>query len=569
MPNSDFFKPVFDDLATDGYLGDPNGQPAYAYLRVSTDEQADEGRSGLPRQLMHIHEIAYKKGLKIPWDLVYAEDFSGFVLERPELTRLLKALRDPKRRANVVVIEHIDRLSRNADWHQGYLLEQLEKHLQVSVVFWKQFTSRIERAVMGAVAQEGMELARARMLEGVKNKARNGRVTSRKRAYGYKFVDDQGRQGERARKFTHYAIVEEEAVIVRMIFERVCSGEILYQIMGELTQAGIKPPGKYFAWDMTFLRLLIQNPVYKGEYVANRAYTAEVQKPTKDGLSMRTVKKTMYRPEEEWIRVPVPAIVDAETWQRANDMLQKNRQMARRNAKAEYLLTGLLRCAECGYVMTGQRHKQNLKGGRYSDYFGYKCATNHIYARKIVRGIGCTQGYISCRILDTAVWSVVCNVLLQPELLITALETNMRGERNEQIGRQVEYLECELERKKTEDEKLYRAYMADVFDEMEYKARRNQLRAETEHLQTEIERLRPKQITQEQFEMQKAELLAMSEHLRNTGTLLDPPFELKRRILKLTVDVIHLNQREGWFTLTGAITPSIPSVQFPIESVSA
>lgn len=569
MPNPDVFKPVFDALATDGYIGDPNGQPAYAYIRVSSDEQAEEGRSGLPRQIMHIHEVAQQKGLKIAWDFVYAEDFSGFVLERPELGRLLRTLGEPVQKANTVVIEHLDRLSRNADWHQGYLLEQLEKRQKVDVVFWKPITSRIERMVMGAVAQDGMELSKARMVEGMKSKARNGYVTTRKRAYGYKLVDDKGREGERVRRFTRYAIFEDEAVVVRMIFERVCSGETLYKIMGDFTQAGITPPGKYAAWDMTFIRLLIQNTVYKGIYYANRAYTGEVQKPTKDGQSMRTVKKTMYRPEEEWIPVPVPAIVDPETWQRANDMLQKNRQMARRNAKTEYLLGGLIRCAECGYVMAGMRSKANLKGGRYTDYFGYHCSTKHLYARQKTHGITCQQGYISCRILDPSVWSVVCDLLLQPETLIGALEANMRGEQNEQIRRQVEYLEGELGRKGVEDQKLYRAYMADVFDEMEYKARRTQLRNETDVLRTEIERLRPKQITQEQFEAQKAELLALSEHLRTTGTLIDPPFELKRRILKLTVDTVLVNQREGWFTLIGAITPSIPLKQYPLDSVSA
>jgi site-specific DNA recombinase len=564
MADPKFFKLAFDDLAIDGALGDPNGQPAYAYIRVSSDEQAEEGRSGLPRQLIHIHEIAREKGLRVSWDCVFAEDFSGFVLERPELSQLLKTLRTPNRQANVVVIEHLDRLSRNADWHQGYLMEQLEKHLNVRIIFWKQFTSRIERAVMGAVAQEGMELAKARMAEGIVNKALTGRVTSRKRAYGYKFVDEHGREGERARKFTHYAIREDEAMIVRAIFQRVCSGETLYKILIDFTDRNIKPPGKYKAWDTTFLRLLIQNPVYKGEYVANRTYTGEVQKPTKDGLSICTVKKTMYRPEEEWIRVPVPPIVHAETWQRANDMLQKSRQMATRNAKHDYLLNGLLRCAECGFVYSGTRLKENLKGGRYTDYFGYCCSTKSHYTRKKVGGVTCSQGYISCRKLDTAVWSVVCDLLLRPETLIAALESNLRGERNDQVNRQIGYLERELEHKKTEDEKLYRAYMADVFDELEYKDRRGQIRADMERMRQELDFLRPRHMTQQQFETQKAELLAMSERLRDTDTLLDPPFELKRRILKMTVDAIHVNQREGWFTLTGSIQS-----HFQFESASA
>ena len=46
-----------------GYIGAAHGQPAYAYVRVSTEGQTDEGRSGLPRQLLHIHELALKLSL--------------------------------------------------------------------------------------------------------------------------------------------------------------------------------------------------------------------------------------------------------------------------------------------------------------------------------------------------------------------------------------------------------------------------------------------------------------------------------------------------------------------------
>lgn len=317
-------------------------------------------------------------------------------------------------------------------------------------------------------------------------------------------------------------------------------------------------------WDITFLRKLINNPVYKGEYAANRAYTAEVQKPSKDGLTMRTVKKTMYRPEEEWILVPVPAIVDADTWQRANEMLQKNKQMSRRNAKSEYLLTGLLRCAECGYAVAGMRHKENLKGGRRTDYYGYKCATHAYYIRQKAQGIMCHQGYISCRKLDAAVWAAVCQLLLQPETLIVALESSTFDEQQIQTTQQLAFLEKQLRENKAQSERLTRAYLAGAFDEHEFADLRVTLKDEAERLSRELEKLRPKQITREQFEAQKEYILAISEELNSNGTLVDPPFELKRRILKMLVDTIVVNQREGWFTLTGSIQS-----RFPLESVSA
>ena len=56
MPVPKFFKSEFDALATNHAIGHPNGELAYGYLRVSSAGQADEDRSGLPRQIMNVHE---------------------------------------------------------------------------------------------------------------------------------------------------------------------------------------------------------------------------------------------------------------------------------------------------------------------------------------------------------------------------------------------------------------------------------------------------------------------------------------------------------------------------------
>src|SRR5690242_20012068 len=139
MANSTFFKPAFDELAHDGYIGDPRGQLAYGYIRVSDSDQAEDGRSGLPRQIEHIHEAARRHGYKISWELVFADDCSGFTFEeRPALSLLRREYRSSQHRANAVVIEHLDRLSRHADWHQGFLLDEMHQH-GIHTVFWKEF----------------------------------------------------------------------------------------------------------------------------------------------------------------------------------------------------------------------------------------------------------------------------------------------------------------------------------------------------------------------------------------------------------------------------------------------
>src|SRR5512140_469627 len=126
MADTQFFKDVFDSLAVDGCIGDSLGIPAYCYMRVSSSGQADEGRSGLPRQVRNIHEIAQEQGYRISWDMVFADDHTGFEFDdRPELSRLRKEYTTSKCRAKAVVMEYLDRLSRNADWHQGFLLDEM------------------------------------------------------------------------------------------------------------------------------------------------------------------------------------------------------------------------------------------------------------------------------------------------------------------------------------------------------------------------------------------------------------------------------------------------------------
>ncbi|MEZ4682052.1 MAG: recombinase family protein [Caldilineaceae bacterium] len=69
-------------------LGDPQGMPAYAYLRVSSSAQAEEGRSGLPRQIARVHEAAAQSGVYVAWELVYADDHTGFqFVDRPALSQ--------------------------------------------------------------------------------------------------------------------------------------------------------------------------------------------------------------------------------------------------------------------------------------------------------------------------------------------------------------------------------------------------------------------------------------------------------------------------------------------------
>jgi hypothetical protein len=72
-------------------------------------------------------------------------------------------------------------------------------------------------------------------------------------------------------------------------------------------------------------------------------------------------------------------------------------------------------------------------------------------------------------------------------------------------------------------------------------------------MEGERDRLMPERVSAEEVERQKRLIIELAGKLRAIGAYVDPPFEVKQRILKVLVDQIVINVREGWFRLEGTI----------------
>lgn len=557
MANLMFFQDEFNRYATNGVLGDLQGAPAFAYLRVSSSAQAEEGRSGLPRQIARVHEIAAQSGIYIPWELVFADDHTGFqFVDRPALSQLRVEYTRPGRRANTVVIEYLDRLSRNADWHQGFLLDEMKQN-HIQVLFWKGFTSRIERAVMGAVSQDGMERSLEIMREGTLEKARSGRVTARFPAFGYMFVDAEGNSSPKAIKDTYYALHPQQAEIAQLIFYKLGVEGMGTVALCQYLEERFSPPRKYHHWQPGMIRDMIRNPLYKGEFYANRRHRVKV--PAKDqriGEPVRMVERYVERPREEWIFVPVPPLISKELWDAANTMLDKHGKMSSRNGKNAYLLTGLLECAECGSAYNGRTHSQaSLKDSDTTlTYHGYSCNSkrNRTYHER--EAINCSQKQIKATTIEDAIWQAVCTMVMQPERLIAQIDAQLNDAENTGLRKQIAFLKRQLHEGQLEDEKLYKAFMADAFDENEYAEKRAALKEKIATLEREKEVLSSRLTSKEAIEADKAMILQFASQAQELGVVMNAPFEFKQRILKLLVDKITLNVIEGWFEMAGYIS---------------
>jgi len=557
-----------------GYIGAAHGQPAYAYVRVSSEGQTDEGTSGLPRQLLHIHELALKgvpeqgvPPLQIPWTMVYADQgYSGFEFNnRPSLNALLQETANNKR-SPYIVIEHLDRLSRHATWHQGYLLEQFER-AQCQVLFWRSFSSAIERSVMGAIAEQGMRHELQRLMDGQILKARSGRVTAKRARFGYMFVNSRGEPLATPGSDTHYALHPEQAPVMRWIYEaliheRKSLGEIvrLMNEGGAPCWEGPIPVEHGGVWHVPTLANMVKNPVYKGEFFARRHYFVPTGETNAAGRAKHTRKE---RDREEWIQVEVPAIVTPEEWALAQSRLEENRKRSSRNTKSrDWLLSGLIRCRHCGYTwnafMGGHKNRPHR-------YYGCVSRTN---AKACAAGTACLQArYLRADRLEPAVWQAVLAVILDPEIIIDSLGDDYQ-QRLAELRDQQAFLAGSLARMEDEFKRWNQAYGTGVIDLAELKDYRADITRKQEAVRVSSDevagRLQHLEGLQDKDNFVRELLAVFGAALADAGD--EPPPELKRKILRHLVDTIWVDHETLDVKIEGAVSSEINLEEIGVES---
>lgn len=131
-------------------------------------------------------------------------------------------------------------------------------------------------------------------------------------------------------------------------------------VLGRTTKRG-RPFGKNSIYE------ILRNEKYCGTYVFNET-------PKKiAGRRNNRVKN----PEDKIIRIEdaIPAIISKSDWLRVNEMLDNNKTGPRTIDKSTYILTGVLRCGECGSAMTGHTITKKGNGDERIRYRYYNCHT--------------------------------------------------------------------------------------------------------------------------------------------------------------------------------------------------
>ncbi len=203
---------------------------------------------------------------------------------------------------------------------------------------------------------------------GMEGRVRDG-LSSGGLPYGY---HSEPIISERGQITGHRRVIHEpEAKVVRRIFQLYADGYSAREIAKRLTTEGIAPPGALWpnrarrvkAWSpstisggRTFKKGILRNSIYVGRPLWNRSrYLLDPD------TRMDTHR---VRPASEWVEVSAPElrIVSEDLWEKVQRRLTLHevpRAVIGRRNVGNYLLSGFVKCAECGgaYVKTDHSYR--------------------------------------------------------------------------------------------------------------------------------------------------------------------------------------------------------------------
>jgi len=506
------------------------------YARVSSEQQAQQGT--IQSQLAAVQAFAAAQGLKIDPDLIFADDgVSGTTFARPRLD----ALRDKAAAGEVeqILILDPDRLARKYA-HQLMLVEEFKK-LGVTITFInRQITNSPEDQLLlqiqGVISEYEREKIVERHRRGKLHKAQQGQVCVLSGApYGYVYLPATDHEEAR------YEIHPAEAAVVRRIFQMLVEQRLsLSAIARQLTQESIPTRRDIGRWERSVIWAMLRNPAYSGKAAYRKTQVVDRVRPTKLAYDRNFYPKHVHsstrdRPPEEWITIPVPAIVNAELFEQARTRLEENKRFSPRNNKRyEYLLSGLLRCQQCGYALYGKP----ASSSKYKRLY-YRCAGQDGYRWK--DGRVCAAHPVRVETVDELVWEQTCRLLEQPDLILKEYARRTQKKQRQQLEFKELLLKKKREIKQQELEKtrLLDLYQTGHVELAEIEPRLKSIRSKIKKLHDECALLE----RDEKAEQQRLQLIEQFTDFtqRMNRNLSNLSFAERKQIVRLLVEEVLVN----------------------------
>jgi site-specific DNA recombinase len=504
---------------------------AAIYARVSSEQQREENT--IASQTASLIEFAKSHDLEVPKEWVFEDEgYSGATLERPGLERVRDLAAEGQ--IQVALAYSPDRLSRKYAY-QILLIEEFARH-GVETVFVKspQGDSAEDQLL---VQFQGMiaEYERAQILErsrrGKRHRAQAGEVSVMSGApYGYRYIRKTDEMP------AAYVVDEAEARIVRRVYEMyTVEGLSIGEITRRLNTEGV-PARKASRWERSVVWGVLRNPAYRGVACFGKtrisARTRVMRPQRRRGTTTPSITAGHQRPREEWIEIPVPALVTEESFARAQELLYQNKIRSRRRTIAPSVVQGLVSCAKCGYALSRTSTQTTARKIHY-----YKCIGSDSWRK--LGGPVCDNGrFIRQEFLDQIVWTEVIRLLEEPALIHQELDRRLAAARtSDPTAKREQSLQRELTHVGKGIERLLTAYQEGLLSLEQLRERMPALRHRQQTLSAELQAIADRTNDRATFLRLAETLTAFLARLRSAAETLSV-IERQKIVRLLVKDVL-------------------------------
>lgn len=325
------------------------------YIRLSRedDDKTLESES-ITNQKSLLLQYVKENNLRV-YDIYIDDGYSGTNFDRPDFNRLLKDIEIGK--INMVITKDMSRLGRDyigtGNLIEKYFPEHNVRYIAVTDnidTFLDSSNNDIApfKAIMNDMYAKDIS---KKIKSSLKAKMKEGKWVGGRTPFGY----DQDKDNK-----NHLVINNEQACVVKRIFDMCLEGLSFFKIAKKLTNEGIKTPAQYYSfewknnynlkygeWHSKTIRDILTNRIYIGDMVQNRRSKVNYK-----------VKKVIKNSPNNYIIVENTheAIIDKEAFYEVQKRIPKNK--GRNEKKENHLLDGLLYCGDCGHRISIQSRRK-------------------------------------------------------------------------------------------------------------------------------------------------------------------------------------------------------------------
>ncbi|MCJ7544417.1 MAG: recombinase family protein [Phycisphaerae bacterium] len=509
------------------------GLRAAIYARVSSDQQAQCGT--IASQVAALDQRVAADGLVLEAEQRFIDDgYTGSTLLRPAMERL----RDQAAAGAIdrLYVHSPDRLARRYAY-QVLLVDEFQQ-CGVELVFLNRALSQgpedeLLLQVQGVVAEYERAKIMERSRRGKLHAARSGKVNVLAHApYGYRYLP-KALAGGQATMNVHL----EEARVVQEMFRWVGVERLsISQVARKLKDRGIASPRGRSYWDRGTVWGILRNPTYKGQaafgkrkiverQVRLRPYRQQPEQPRRPVSYIRT-------PAEDWISIPVPAIIDADLFDAVGRQLQENKQRHRLAKQTpRYLLQGLVVCGQCEFALCGRRVRNR---------WYYRCVGN--VARRMTGQKVCGNHSVRGDLLEEAVWNDVKALLADPQRVWEEYQRRLAPGTGQQAGSKPRDPQAMVRHVQRQIGRLIDAYSEGLIGKEDFEPRVRGARQRLAQLQAAAESLARQEDQQRQMRLVIGQLEAFSQQV--SAGLKEADWAMRRDLIRTLVKRIEVGPEE-------------------------